>query len=308
MKLQAPEPKLFFSKNDPHDPRLGESAHAPETQAEVMIIGYPDDEGIRLNGGREGARQGPAAIRHFLYRMTPHLQRRLKTFTDAGDLATSVDLGERHEQARSRVGEWLSAGRQVLSLGGGNDYAYADGMAFLDTHKGHRPLILNIDAHLDVRDVSRGLNSGTPFYRLLESGVAFDFVEFGIQDHCNSRAHQRYVLEKGGKIFTTEAIANSGRSLTDFAVESLGEELLRRRPAFLAIDIDAFAWPYAAGSSASWPLGLEPNAFWPFFQILLKRLDVRAMGIYEVSPPLESNAGGTAKLAAQFAHGYLHHV
>jgi arginase family enzyme len=31
------------------------------------------------------------------------------------------------------------------------------------------------------------------------------------------------------------------------------------------------------------------------------------MGLYEVSPPLDQG-GGTARLAAQFAHGFLHHV
>ena len=73
------------------------------------------------------------------------------------------------------------------------------------------------------------------------------------------------------------------------------------------LDIDAIAFPYAAGSSAAWPLGLNPHELWSLLQIFFKRLDVRVFGIYEVSPPLDPS-GGTAKLAAQFSHGFLHHV
>lgn len=306
-ELQAPARKLFFTKNDAADPRLGEKANGPETASEVILIGYPDDEGVRLNSGRDGAALGPDAIREYLYRTTPHPQRRLRPFTDAGNLPAKGELKHRHEAAIGLCSRWHADGKKILSFGGGNDYAYPDGMAFLQKFDGQNPLVLNIDAHLDVRDTGRGLNSGTPFYRLLESGVKFDFVEFGTQSQCNSKAHWDYVLKKGGQIVGMDEIAESGLSLREYAVERLGEALLRRRPAFLALDIDAFAWPYAAGSSAAWPLGLEPAAFWPLYVLLLKRLDVRALGIYEVAPGLE-HGPGTSKLAAQFAHGFLHDV
>jgi len=38
---------------------------------DVKIFGYPDDEGIFLNGGKLGAAHGPASIRNALYKMTP---------------------------------------------------------------------------------------------------------------------------------------------------------------------------------------------------------------------------------------------
>ena len=306
-ELQAPERKLFFSKNDPRDPRLGELALSFEKTSEVMVIGYPDDEGVRLNGGRDGAALGPDAIREFLYKTTPHPTRRIRPFSDAGNLRSKGDLPARHESAQEQVGEWLARDQRVLSLGGGNDYAFADGIAFLRKYQGLKPLVINVDAHLDVRDMSRGMNSGTPFFRLLESGIVFDFVELGAQSQCNSKTHWEYVTQKGGQIISYDEIIESGRLLRDYVAERMGELLLRRRPTFLALDIDAFAWPYAAGSSAAWPLGLEPAAFWPLYLLLLKRLDVRMLGIYEVAPGLEKG-NGTSKLAAQLAHGFLHDV
>ncbi len=100
---------------DPADPRLAQLAALSEKG--VAIIGYPDDEGISLNGGRAGAALGPSEIRRWLYRMTPHARRTLKAFWDLGDLDVSPDLEERHERARAEVYKALSAGHQVLSFG-----------------------------------------------------------------------------------------------------------------------------------------------------------------------------------------------
>ncbi|NJL24622.1 MAG: formimidoylglutamase [Calothrix sp. SM1_5_4] len=255
--LNPADPDLFFSRQDPADPRLGEMCAPPnDDSSQISILGYPDDEGVQINGGRIGAKSGPAEIRRWLYRMTPHPKLILRSFRDVGDIPSApLSLPERHDLA-IRCGEGiLQNGGRLLSFGGGNDYAYCDGLAFLKVCEGSRrkPLIINVDAHLDVRDTSRGFSSGTPFYRLLESGLHFDFVEFGIQTHCNSSAHWDYVIKNGGKIITTDEIADSGLSLQDYSTRALGDWLLHSRPAFLAIDIDAFAWPYAVGASAAWP-------------------------------------------------------
>src|ERR1700722_16775058 len=69
---------LLFSRNDPLDPRLGEKVksvsgiHALKDSSTV-ILGYPDAEGLQLNGGRIGESQGPDCIRKYLYKMTPSL-------------------------------------------------------------------------------------------------------------------------------------------------------------------------------------------------------------------------------------------
>lgn len=307
--LEPVDSALFFSRQDASDPRLGELVKPAPHEQGVAVIGYPDDEGIRMNGGRPGSAEGPTEIRRWLYKMTPHARRPLKAFWDLGDLTPDSSIEERHEHARRIVAESLRAQQQVLALGGGNDYSYADGMGFLDacTRDEGKPLIINIDAHLDVRDTSRGLTSGTPFYRLLESGQAFDFLEIGIQAQCNAQAHWEYVEEKGGRILSLDEIHDSGVSLTEFTTQTCGDLFLRSRPAYIALDMDAFAWPYAIGTSASWPMGLDPVETQKMLQMLMRRLNVKVFGIYETSPPLDQGAG-TAKLAAQLAHGFLHYV
>ncbi|MGE3757963.1 MAG: hypothetical protein AB7H97_09410, partial [Pseudobdellovibrionaceae bacterium] len=47
---------LFFARNDNQDVRLGDWARNSESfKRSFSILGYPDDEGVKLNGGRVGA-------------------------------------------------------------------------------------------------------------------------------------------------------------------------------------------------------------------------------------------------------------
>src|SRR6516162_4042830 len=61
----------------PDDPRLGEIVElwrgdlAALRPGRAVLLGFPQDEGVRRNHGRPGAALAPAAIRHWLYRLTP---------------------------------------------------------------------------------------------------------------------------------------------------------------------------------------------------------------------------------------------
>jgi formiminoglutamase len=297
---------LLFSRRDANDPRRGESVRLIETTKDLkpgfVIAGYPDDEGIQNNGGRPGAAEGPDAIRRFLYKMVATSA----PVYDLGNLQKSVSLSERHELARGRAAEALMRDLRWIGLGGGHDYGYADGAGFLDWSKSQnkKPLIINFDAHLDVRKPGASINSGTPFFRLSELGIEFDFIQIGIQRQCNSVSHLEWSRDRKHVVVTLEDYWASQLSLVEFVTNRAGDLMLQRRPCFLSVDIDAFAWPYAIGASQSWPTGLEPKDFWPCFALLLKRFDVRALGIYETSPPLDFDFG-TSKLASLIADTFI---
>src|ERR1700692_1787815 len=61
----------------PDDPRLGEIVEfwrgdaAALRPGRAVLIGFPQDEGVRRNGGRIGAAEAPGEIRGWLYRLTP---------------------------------------------------------------------------------------------------------------------------------------------------------------------------------------------------------------------------------------------
>lgn len=305
---------LFFKSTKPNDSRLGEHVQSisefknTTSSSSFVIAGYPDDEGIRINGGRLGASHAPDTIRKYLYKMTaPAWKKTNAVVADAGNLHLDTALDVRHQSVIQKAKTALSNGHRWIGLGGGHDYGYSDGASFLDVYSKskYKPLVINFDAHLDVRDTSQGLSSGTPFYRLLSDFPenSFEFVEIGVQSQCNSKNHYDWVVKKNAQVITHDDILLG--SLTETVLERLAESLVHPRPTFLSVDIDAFSSAYAPGCSQSWSTGLEPNSFFVLLQILFERLDVRSLGIYEVSPPLDTD-DRTSKLAAQIAHSFIY--
>lgn len=309
--FQPLDAKLYFTKNDPKDPRLGDlviKTASKKDDIEFILAGYPDDEGIKLNGGRLGAAEGPNKIREFFYKMTPSLfESTTPKFMDIGNLNLKENLEQRHEFVRASVKSALEKENRWIGLGGGHDYGYSDGAGFLDwcqTQKTTKPMIINFDAHLDVRPKDKGPSSGTPFRRLLELGYDFDFFEIGIQNQCNSQEHLKWCQAQGTKILFWDEIMMSQNSQSLSVLRFLEENLISPRPCFLSIDIDGFASSYAPGCSQSFATGFEPNEFFKVLEVLRKRLNIKVLGIYEVSPPLDTD-NRTSKLAAQILHRFM---
>ena len=308
--LHPTDKHLLFTKNDKEDPRLGECVQLlPKDDLDKLntydfdfaILGYPDDEGIGLNGGRVGAQVAPKEIRTYLYKMTPHLQStKLPRLLDFGDLDKEKPLAERHEKGREIIASVAKMGRRWVSYGGGHDYGYCDSTAFVQTFPGDA-VVINFDAHMDVRPTDKGLNSGTPFYRLLsEFSGQVDFAEVGIQNQCNSQFHVNWAKSKGADVFTLDQVNEHGllAVLQNYLKDKKSKKI------FLSVDIDAFTSNEAPGCSQSWTTGLFTKDFLEALHWVIKNHDVRGMGIYEVSPPLDSDKR-TCKLAALLSHHFI---
>lgn len=304
---------LYSSKADQNDPRLGDLivklANSSEAKPnQLVVLGYPDDEGIQINGGRLGASQGPDAIRSQFYRMTPSLVSGERwDLADLGNLQLQPPLATRHEKAAHAVELLLRRSASVLSLGGSHDYAYADGKGFLNYYQKNfpksKPLIMNFDAHFDVRPTMNGLSSGTPFYRLLNEFKNFNFLSIGMQNQCNSRNHQQWILDRGGKILLWDEIENSSDDSVDTILKFIRPHLTNQTPVYLSVDIDGFSSAFAPGCSQSFATGFTPEPFLIALQKIMNLSNVRIMGIYEVSPPLDFGVV-TSRLAALIAHRF----
>ena len=165
----------------------------------MVILGCPQDEGISRNRGRLGARFAPTEIRRDLYRYPVTRSHKHLVLMDVGDLEISGTLEETHELLSHTVRKLIADGKKVIVLGGGNDISYPDCLA-LSTEI-EKPLVFNIDRHLDVRaDTPR--NSGTPYRQLLEEGIIQPgmFHEFGINSFANSPKYLEYVKNIGSSI------------------------------------------------------------------------------------------------------------
>jgi formiminoglutamase len=250
LKFKPTSKELFFSRQDPEDPRLGELFKPFEWSKfeehlkvpSWVVLGYPDDDGIKLNGGRPGSSAAPPLIRKYLYKMTPFTRADFKLF-DAGDMVfAGLSLADRHEAAKQNALRFMQKGARLLTLGGGHDYGYPDTAAFAlwcQSQK-QRPLVINFDAHLDVRPTDKGFHSGTPFHRLVTEFDELDFLEVGLQRNCNSLAHDEWLQDEGGRRIYIEDWQLSGLSLGDLVFDEIQDWLIRPRPAFISVDMDCF--------------------------------------------------------------------
>lgn len=302
-------PTAIYKSPRLHDSRLGEavkSIHHDQiaaSQPGFVVLGFPDDDGVDLNYGRRGAAEAPDKIRHFLYRMAAHNENSLKLY-DLGNMVLDGELVDRQTRGRLAISHLLSHKHRFVSLGGGNDYAYPDGAGFLDvflrqkTKKTPKPLIINIDAHFDMRPMGKEPNSGTPFRQLLEEFQGFDMACVGIQPFANTTYFYEYAKKHKAKIFEF----NDCHGNLNQVFKKLSK--VKKQPTYLSIDIDAFSACYAPGASASHTIGLDAIEFIKAMPILMKGLDIKGIGIYEVAPSLDEG-NKTSQLAATILYTFL---
>lgn len=302
--LVPPDESLFFSRNDPDDPRFGDltvrDPGAFPGEAVVAIIGVPQDIGVERNGGRTGACEAPDAIRRMLYRLTPFdivIDRSIGhgMIHDLGNIHCGGELEQIHARLGEVVAEVHRAGVVPIVLGGGHDitYASASGIASVAGPLG----MINVDAHLDLRPAAASRNSGTSFRMLLEEGSlrGENFVEFGIQSHVNAAAHAAWLRERGGHVIPLERIRSG-----DFAgclSAALQIATSGGAPLYGTLDIDAVGSAQAPGVSASLPDGLSAAELLRIAAALGRRREVVALDIVEVNPRFDRD-GTTARLAA----------
>jgi len=288
--ITPPDASLFFRKNDPNDTRLGETTSTTRegyNSADFVILGLPQDEGVRRNGGRAGARAAPDEIRRWLYKLAA--VDGLSLF-DAGNTIVQPTLEETHSFHRKVMRHMLSDNKTVVVLGGGNDASYPDCAALADV-SGADILAFNIDAHFDVRaDIPR--NSGTPYRQLLEEGHLKHFYEVAYQPFGNSPIYLDYLHSKGVAAFPVDQVREIG--LSTLLTNLLKEHDL---PIFWGLDMDAVRASDAPGVSALNPTGLTGEEFASIGAIAGSAPRTRVFEITEVNPTYDID-NRTCRLAA----------
>ena len=160
------------------DIRLGDILGMGD-DGDIVLIGFPYDEGVRRNGGRVGSRLGPSAFRESLHRTGTVINAELDDLdlrchlqiSDGGNIREDLSLEDAHQQLEETIFQLLSKKKIPFVIGGGNDQSYPNASALLRFLQGQSSLhVINIDAHLDVRPLKQGnqVHSGSPFRLLLE--------------------------------------------------------------------------------------------------------------------------------------------
>lgn len=279
------------------DPRIGQLLTASPDAAEVVIVGFPSDEGVRRNGGRVGAAQGPAAIRQALFKLTPGMNGELAAVlprtADLGDVSVTGDLEADQERLADTLAPHLARGAVPIVLGGGHETAYGHFLGY--TRIGKQVSILNWDAHPDVRPLKDGKgHSGSPFRQALEhpSGLCGGYTVAGLNSSTVAQSHVNYMRERGCMAWTDDN-CHSARINDDI-----------RSDTFVSIDLDVIEQAAAPGVSAPNAWGMMTVKAFCAAEMAGRNPHVRSLDVVELCPPLDPD-GRTARVAARVVWEFL---
>jgi formiminoglutamase len=302
-----PADEVFYSRKDHNDPRLGDIVTRDPNdyaKSDIVILGCPQDEGVRRNGGREGAARAPNAIREQFYRLTPlNIKKRLH---DMGDVDVSGTLEEIHDRQVEIVKKVIADNKRMVILGGGNDISYPDGRAMAEVFSSDAWIGVNIDSHLDVR-ADQPRNSGTPYRQLLEEKLLRPdyFYEAAYQTHFCSPVYYNYIRDLGVNRISLELLRS--RQEADLELkESIKEKFIGHSTSmntFFGFDMDAVRMADAPGTSAPSPLGLKAGEFIQLVKYAASLANTRIIEFTEVNPNFDVD-NRTAKLVAIGMHRF----
>jgi formiminoglutamase len=302
-----PADDLFLSRNDPNDPRVGDVIRTDREEyatSHIVILGCPQDEGVRRNNGRVGAADAPRAIREQFYKLTTNNIR--WNLFDLGDVDVSGSLEEVHDRLTSVVESVLRDGKRIIILGGGNDISYADGRAMANVFGVDTWIGVNIDSHLDVR-IAEERNSGTPYRQLLDGKLIRPdyFYEVGYQSHFASPVYYDYIRSIGVNRISLELLRSRAEADIELK-ESIREKFIGHSTSlntFFGFDMDAVRSADAPGTSAPSPLGLRAGEFIQLVKYAASLANTRIVEFSEMNPKFDID-GRTAKLVAIGMHRF----
>ncbi|KAA0214299.1 MAG: hypothetical protein DYG94_07730 [Leptolyngbya sp. PLA3] len=252
--------------------------------AHVALIGLPDDRGVEMNGGRVGARDGPAAFRAALARYGAAEANGVSwpRVCDLGDVSPGATLRETHDRVTAAVSAVLERGLFPIGIGGGHDLTYAlvRGVA----RRERLDAGVYFDAHLDVRAEE---GSGMPFRRLVEDCGVQALHVHGLDPFANTSEHMRWFEEHGG------------------VVEDFGpDEAWPGGALFASFDLDVIDQAFAPGVSAGNPCGWAPSTGERWARSAGACSQVRCFDIMELNPT-HDQGGRTARLAVRLLLAFL---
>jgi formiminoglutamase len=255
---------------------------------QVALLGLADDLGVRMNGGRVGAAEGPYGFRTALARYGERLPMMgpLPRVFDAGDVVAGLSMAETHDRVTRVSRTLLELDLIPVGIGGGHDLTFAlvRGLAEI----ARKPLVgVYFDAHLDVRERE---GSGMTFRRILQQCRLDGLHVFGLDPFSNDAGDLAWFEAHGG---TPGGFGFDGP--------------WPRGDLFVSLDLDVIDQAFAPGVSAPNPGGWSPARAENWARAAGRNPDVRMFDIMELAPRHDPD-GRTARLAARLFLAFLQGV
>jgi formimidoylglutamase len=267
---------------------------------QIALLGFPDDTGVKLNHGRPGAAEGPAAFRAALagygvpWDAKVHAPLNAKVF-DAGDVLptpgnTEAALLETHTRIEQAVREIHKLGLVPVCIGGGHDLTLPCVTA-LAKHAGTATAGMSFDAHLDVRSE---VGSGMAFRRLIESKHLNPrrFAVLGVGRFVNDPVHLHWLADQGARLTYADEFPAPDQFLHTFKTA-----IAKSKAGFLSIDLDGIDSTAAPGVSALNTMGLGVQEASILAEAAGTNERIRHFDLMELSPRHDPS-GRTARVAA----------
>ncbi|WP_306059235.1 formimidoylglutamase [Natronococcus wangiae] len=294
---------------DPNDELFGRVVERVDLEsldaaaATAVLVGEPYDGAVI---GRKGAREAPPAIRRSLARTKTH-------HFDGGPLGGVADLGdarslvERLEtdavdesvaDVQADLEETTRLVHEIdalpIFLGGDNSLTYPNVAPLL---REGSVGVINLDAHLDVREADHDATSGTPYRQLLENGLD-GYACVGARHFETSTAYHEHLRERGGEVVTSEEVGDDVVEAADRALESMGDV----DRLYVSVDCDVLDASAAPGVSAPTPGGLTTRELFRLLRLLASDDRIAGFEVVECAPPLDREGLTTDAAARAIAH------
>jgi len=266
----------------------------------IALLGFCCDAGVKRNQGRPGAAEAPDVLRAALANMASHAEH--DRLADLGNIRVEGDALEAAQLALSEaVTACQQAGMRTLVLGGGHETAWPHGKGVLDAFPGERVVIVNLDAHLDLRAAPHA-TSGTPFRQLArccdEQGRAFSYACLGVSQAANTRTLWDEAERLQVRLVEDLDFQRDAPGVTQ-AIIGEADRI------YLTIDLDVLPAAEMPAVSAPAALGVPARELLGVIEPLCRSGKLQAVDLVEFNPRYDRDGQGArlaARLAWQIAH------
>ena len=266
-------------------PNLSELISTTNLSAPVGLVGAPLAAGSVTAGRCDLA---PALLRATLRRIGRYdveTGRELAThMLDHGDVPVA-ELSIEDATPLIRDAVTASVEAQALTLlVGGNNAITRPGVLGLEI-----PLekvgLITLDAHLDMRDMDRGLGNGNPVRALIEDGLpGANIAQIGLASFANSRTMHEDALAAGNLVITIAEVRRDGIVA---AIERALAHVRHCEAIVVDCDIDVIDRSQFPAAPGARPGGMAVQDFFAAARRLAAETRVRLIDLTEWDPPLD---------------------
>jgi len=146
--------------------------------------------------------------------------------------------------------------------------------------------LITLDAHFDMRDLSRGLGNGNPVRALIEDGLpGTNIAQIGLAPFANSAEMHRDAVRGGHLVVTIGEVRDGG---IDQAIDRALAHVAHCEAIAVDCDIDVIDRSQFPGAPGARPGGMRAEDFFSAVRRLAKAPKVRLIDLTEWDPPLDS--------------------